>query len=282
MEQVRHLLLVSNELVNDGQPPEVEPQNNDYNHEYDIITYPEGTEMMKVTINKKRQIIVAAIAIDFDPNYRDQAECKGRDRNLFFPVETQPDLAGKMICGGCGVRWHCLEESLTFNGKDTWGGSNEGTWGGTDRKERRKIEIERKKLANGNGQTLEKNLSQQKSRPKLSEAKKSGRQPRYDQSIDKVRRAIIDCVLGESQAQASRNQGFDVRWLNTWKRKNRQEFDILYSEVTAGLDRMVANGEISPLPSRLASEATHQELAGKLANHLLVFSESPPQSDPKD
>ena len=274
MEQIRHFRLVSNELVNGGPPPEVEPQNNNYNHSYDIVAYPEGTEMMEVTINKKRQIIVAAIAIDFDPNYRNQAECRDHDRDLFFPIETQLGLAGKEICGACGVRWHCLEESLTFNG--------EGTWGGTNRKERRKIEIKRKKLANKNGQTLEKNPQPTEIKAKISEAKKGKKQPRYNQSIDKIRRAIIDCVLGESQAQASRNQGFDYRWLNNWKRKNRQEFDILYSEITAGLDRMVTNGEIGPFPLRLGSEATRQELGSKLANHLLVSSESPPQSDPKD
>ena len=119
-------------------------------------------------------------------------------------------------------------------------------------------------------------------RAKLSEAKKGEKSYQYDQSIDQVRLAIIDCVLGESQKQASHNQGFADSWLQVWKHSHRQRFDALYLETATELDRMVTSGKIGHLALELAAGATRQELARKLARHLLVFSELPLQPDPQD
>ena len=113
-------------------------------------------------------------------------------------------------------------------------------------------------------------------RDKMSEARKGEKNHRYDQSIDKVRSAIIDCVLGESQSQASRNQGFSDSWLKNWKRDHRQRFDALYLEAVTELGRMVTNGKIGSLALELAPGPTRQDLARKLAKHLLISSESPP------
>ena len=145
-------------LAKNYQPPQIEikklqPQNNNYDHSYDTVAYPEDTPMMEVTMTRKRQIVVAAIAIDFDPDYHQQAECRGANTNLFFPTKGDSKLAGKEICGGCEVRWHCLEEGLTDE--------NQGIWGGVSNSERRRITSKRKKLANENGQTLEKGQSHQ-------------------------------------------------------------------------------------------------------------------------
>ena len=133
--------LTNNERV---EPKGPKPKNNNFS--YDIVAYPEGTPMTEVTITKKRQIVVAAIAIDFDPKYRQQARCKGTNPNLFFPEMSRSDKAGKMICNDCRVRWHCLEEGLTDE--------NQGTWGGTNRSERRKIATNRQELAKENPQIL--------------------------------------------------------------------------------------------------------------------------------
>ena len=119
-------------------------------------------------------------------------------------------------------------------------------------------------------------------RAKLSEAKKGEKHHRYDQSIDQVRLAIIDCVLGESQKQASHNQGFADSWLSGWKLKNRQRFDAFYLETATELDRMVTSGKIGSRALELAAGATHQELARKLANYLSVHSEPPLQPDSKN
>ena len=126
-----------------------------------------------------------------------------------------------------------------------------------------------------------KNLSSE-TKAKMSEAKKGERHPRYDQSIDQVRLAIIDCVLGESQKQASHNQGFADSWLSGWKLKNRQRFDAFYLETATELDRMVTSGKIGSRALELAAGATHQELARKLANYLSVHSEPPLQPDSKN
>ena len=119
-------------------------------------------------------------------------------------------------------------------------------------------------------------------RAKISEAQKGEKSYIYDQNIDKVRLAIIDCVLGESQIQASRNQGFEHNWLAKWKRNHRQRFDAFYLEIATELDRMVTNGKIGHLALELANGPTRQDLAHKLDKHLSVSSESPPQPDPKD
>ena len=118
----------------------------------------------------------------------------------------------------------------------------------------------------------------QETKAKISEAMSGEKNYQYDQSIDQVRLAIIDCVLGESQSQASRNQGFEHNWLASWKCDHRQRFDALYLEAATGLDQMVTNDKIGSLALELAAGSTRQELA----RYLLVSSESSLQPDSQD
>lgn len=67
--------------------------------------------------------------------WRDQAACRGRDPEMFFPIgETGPALeqvaAAKAICAECPVRTPCLLAALAS-------GSDHGVWGGWSEDERR-------------------------------------------------------------------------------------------------------------------------------------------------
>jgi WhiB family redox-sensing transcriptional regulator len=67
--------------------------------------------------------------------WRQDAECRDLDPNLFFPVGvTGPAVeqiaAAKSICGSCPVRNECLEFAITTN-------QEFGVWGGTSEDERR-------------------------------------------------------------------------------------------------------------------------------------------------
>ena len=117
---------------------------------------------------------------------------------------------------------------------------------------------------------------------KISEAQKGEKNYIYDQSIDKVRLAIIDCVLVDSGVQASRNQGFNDDWSAGWKHNHPQRFDAFYLEAATELDRMVTSGKIGSPALELAAGATREEVAHKLANHLLIDSESSLQLDSQD
>lgn len=81
-----------------------------------------------------------AIAIEprsWDTNltWRQDAECRDLDPNLFFPVgvtgaAVDQIAAAKGICAGCPVRSECLEFAITTN-------QEFGVWGGTSEDERR-------------------------------------------------------------------------------------------------------------------------------------------------
>ncbi len=81
-----------------------------------------------------------AIAIEprsWDTNltWRQDAECRDLDPNLFFPVgvtgaAVDQIAAAKGICAGCPVRAECLEFAITTN-------QEFGVWGGTSEDERR-------------------------------------------------------------------------------------------------------------------------------------------------
>ena len=67
--------------------------------------------------------------------WRQDAECRDLDPNLFFPVGvTGPAVdqiaAAKGICAACPVRAECLEFAITTN-------QEFGIWGGTSEDERR-------------------------------------------------------------------------------------------------------------------------------------------------
>ena len=65
-------------------------------------------------------------------NWRDQAECRKVDPELFFPVGTgraaqQQTEAAKAVCRQCAVVCECLTAAR----------GNGGVWGGTTEDERR-------------------------------------------------------------------------------------------------------------------------------------------------
>lgn len=77
---------------------------------------------------------------DFDLlRFMDRAEwmadsnCRGSDPNLFFPHPTEFDVAAKAkaICRACDVQAECLAYALNNN--------EDGIWGGTSERERRRI-----------------------------------------------------------------------------------------------------------------------------------------------
>jgi WhiB family redox-sensing transcriptional regulator len=78
--------------------------------------------------------------------WQDHAACRGLDPTLFFPDEDADDAAvpaaadAIRICGGCGVREHCLETALARR-------EPAGVWGGVTDQERRRIIRRRRRAA---------------------------------------------------------------------------------------------------------------------------------------
>lgn len=67
--------------------------------------------------------------------WRQDAECRDLDPNLFFPIgvtgaAVEQIAAAKDICSACPVRAECLEFAITTN-------QEFGVWGGTSEDERR-------------------------------------------------------------------------------------------------------------------------------------------------
>ena len=74
-------------------------------------------------------------AWDANLRWREQAACRDRDTDLFFPVGvTGPAIAhiaaAKAVCQACPVRSDCLQFAITTN-------QEFGVWGGTSEEERR-------------------------------------------------------------------------------------------------------------------------------------------------
>ncbi|PAK25061.1 transcription factor WhiB [Streptomyces sp. alain-838] len=70
-------------------------------------------------------------------NWREHAECRTEDPDLFFPIGTTGPAAlqteqAKAVCRRCPVREQCLRWAL-----DT--GQSIGVWGGTSEMERRAL-----------------------------------------------------------------------------------------------------------------------------------------------
>ena len=65
-------------------------------------------------------------------DWRDDAACRDRDPDLFFPIGTEgpaaaQEAAAKAVCSGCAVRPQCLEFALrTAQQAGIWGGLGEG------------------------------------------------------------------------------------------------------------------------------------------------------------
>lgn len=79
-------------------------------------------------------------------DWRDSAECKGEDPELFFPYSRGPSgqlqaQVAKAVCGRCPVKNECLQWALDSSPMP------EGIWGGTDEDERADIVRNRAKPA---------------------------------------------------------------------------------------------------------------------------------------
>lgn len=67
--------------------------------------------------------------------WRERADCRGVDPDLFFPNGNTGRLAdqvnrAKEVCGQCAVRQECLEFAIRTN-------EDSGIWGGATEEERR-------------------------------------------------------------------------------------------------------------------------------------------------
>lgn len=75
-------------------------------------------------------------------SWRDTAQCRGLDPEIFFPdPEIELDAEEAItVCAQCGVREVCLEHAILRREKD-------GVWGGATVKERRRIIRRRRRSA---------------------------------------------------------------------------------------------------------------------------------------
>ena len=84
------------------------------------------------------------VSLDRD-EWRQFAECRDTDPDLFFPVGTTgPALEqianAKAVCRTCDVQGLCLEYAISTN-------QDSGVWGGTSEEERRQMRRARQQLA---------------------------------------------------------------------------------------------------------------------------------------
>lgn len=67
------------------------------------------------------------------------ANCRGANSDLFFPVRGEDTRPAMMICAGCTVKVDCLEWALTHH-------ERQGVWGGTSDRQRRRMVSARVKI----------------------------------------------------------------------------------------------------------------------------------------
>jgi WhiB family redox-sensing transcriptional regulator len=66
------------------------------------------------------------------PAWMERAQCRGEDRDLFFPSVGTPSTKARVICSTCPVRQECLAFALADS-------ELIGVWGGTTTQERKKL-----------------------------------------------------------------------------------------------------------------------------------------------
>ena len=69
-------------------------------------------------------------------SWKQSANCRGVDPDLFFPERGASTKEAKRVCRGCVVRDECLEYALA-------NGEKFGIWGGMSERERRRVRRER-------------------------------------------------------------------------------------------------------------------------------------------
>lgn len=74
-------------------------------------------------------------------DWRDLAECRGVDPDLFFPTRGESIATARATCAACPVRTECLEYAIEHREKF-------GIWGGLSERERRRIRRDRRRQPN--------------------------------------------------------------------------------------------------------------------------------------
>jgi WhiB family transcriptional regulator, redox-sensing transcriptional regulator len=77
----------------------------------------------------------------YEAPWRQFALCRGRDPDLWFPVESDGAEA-VAICLVCPVRHDCLDWAMEHNERN-------GIWGGVSARKRQRMRAERRRIANG-------------------------------------------------------------------------------------------------------------------------------------
>ncbi len=70
------------------------------------------------------------------PAWMKRAQCRGVDRDLFFPDHGVKGTRARMICWSCPVRQECLDFAMANP-------QMAGIWGGTTERERQKTRAQR-------------------------------------------------------------------------------------------------------------------------------------------
>jgi WhiB family redox-sensing transcriptional regulator len=81
----------------------------------------------------------AASAARDDANWMLHGKCRGMNPSVFFPTDGAGFEAARRICLECPVRSECLEYALVNR-------IDQGAWGGTSERERRRILRRRRAL----------------------------------------------------------------------------------------------------------------------------------------
>lgn len=86
--------------------------------------------------NQQRFTTRRHIPTSDEPDWMDQANCRGMDPDVWFPARGESLARQRAICAACTVRDQCLEYALAH-------GMNHGVWGGQSERERRRIRRDR-------------------------------------------------------------------------------------------------------------------------------------------
>ncbi|MDA8320398.1 MAG: WhiB family transcriptional regulator [Actinomycetota bacterium] len=82
------------------------------------------------------------------PDWQDRAACKGEDTALFYEPDHREapkdrerrEQRACAFCGGCPVRWDCLEHAMSRPEKH-------GIWGGLNERDRGRLRRRRQRAA---------------------------------------------------------------------------------------------------------------------------------------
>jgi WhiB family transcriptional regulator, redox-sensing transcriptional regulator len=85
------------------------------------------------------EIEAALTAPRDDTTFMQRAKCRGMNPAVFFPTDGAGFEAARRVCLECPVRTECLEYALEHR-------IDQGAWGGTSERERRRIMRRRRAL----------------------------------------------------------------------------------------------------------------------------------------